>query len=169
MSMTITAVPIVVTGPEVLPSGVKKYGIALENGSTLVAFSERIYNAVNQNLDTELTFEAEPSDRGGAPKVTKVIKDGVVLYDREQGRQKAGYSQGQFPQGQGPVVVSAPGTDRETAETSRRAVGSAVAIVSSQNQALIAAGNGPMSTDAMLDLIAKLALGVHGVMKDLER
>lgn len=150
-SETITAVPRVVLGPETLDSGARKWTVALENGSQLATFSEKAFNAVNGNLDTELSFEVETNDKGWAPKILKVIKAGEVIFEPGTGTWSKG------------------GGRDEGAETARRAVGSAVAIASSWQQALITAGKTPFRADEIVGLIGDMAPGIFIQMKDLEK
>lgn len=149
---TVVAVPRVVLGPETLDSGARKWTVALENGSQLATFSEKAFNAVNGNLDVELTFEVETNDKGWAPKITKILKAGELLYEPGQGTWQ--------PRG---------GGRDEGAETARRAVGSAVAIVSSWQAAEVAAGKTPFKPAEMVTLIGEMAPSIFTQMKDLEK
>lgn len=154
---TVVASAKVVTGPETLDSGAKKWVIVLDNGSMIATFSEAAFNAVNGKLDTPLTFEVEVNDKGWTPKLTKVSENGTVLW---------------APGGGGGGFRGGGGFGRnEEAETARRAVGSAVAIISSWQAAAVGStsGPGPMTVDEMLKLIAELSPGIHDIMKDLEK
>src|SRR5512141_2402932 len=86
MSDTVQGKVLVVGQGEALSNGGTKYPLVLDNGSQLVTFSEKCKDAVNSNIGVPLVFEVDPPPFEGAqPKVTKVSKDGAVIWQPSQG------------------------------------------------------------------------------------
>jgi hypothetical protein len=143
MADTVVGAPRVVSKPETLSNGGKKYTIMLDNGSSLVTFSERCAEAIGGHLDTELTFEVDvPDNPNMAPKVTKVIdSNGSALWEPSQGGGGGGRQW----------------VDTTKDENSRRAVGCAIAYLADENAALIASGKEPIGESTLITRMATLS------------
>lgn len=152
MADTVKGRPRVVGGPETLSSGGKKWTITLDNGSTVVTFTQGCADAVNGALDEELTFEVDlPENPNMAPKVLKVMKDGATLWEKSSGGG-----------GRRDWVDTTPSQD------ARHAVGSATALIGQLAAARLAKGEDVKNTDVLVDVL-QASEALHEQIRELTR
>lgn len=143
MSEQVLGKVLVVGQGEALSNGGTKWLLVLDNGSQLVTFSEKCKDAVNQNIGVPLVFEVDPPPFEGAqPKVTKVMKDGQVIWQPSQGGGGGG--------GGDPI-----------AQHARTAVITAGSIVAAR-------ANAYESEEDLVGAMARIAGAIAGLLKDVE-
>lgn len=152
-----------IQGPEMMSNGGKKFYVALDDGATIVTFSERCKNELLKGMDTDVEFLLDgPVDT--SPRILRAVRNNIVLYDREASAARAnGGSSGQVTLGPAPAQADRPFYQDETT----RAVEFAVQYLSAWNAAVVAKGGDGLSNDLLTAKLIDLSAIIHNLILDL--
>ncbi len=157
-----------IQGPEMLPNNIKKFYVALDDGATIITFSQRCATELLKGLDTDIEFVIDgPIDVNNAPRILKATKDGKVLYDREAGKAAFEAKQGTPLPTLG--TLGPAQADHYYQDETTRAVEFAVNYLTEWNAAVVAATGQPMPQDLFAAKLIDLSTIIHEQIMELRK